>query len=372
MKKRQWSIIAAAGVLVLAYLVYSFIKEPPPKEQANRKASARGVEVLEVTNGPVTLYTRVNGSLKARQKIALFAEVSGLLQAGPKPFESGIRYQKGETLLSLNRSEAKAAYEASRSTYINTVARLLPDVKLDYPQAFTQWKDYLDQITSQNSVPAPAQPQNDTLRLFLTAQGLYRDYQNLASARERLQKFTITAPFTGVLTEAQVETGTLVRPGQPLGEFSAVGAYELEATVPRSALAYITVGDSVLLQNPDGPESYTGQVARINAKVNSSSLRVSVFINLQGENLQDGQFLTGRIKTETLPKAFALPRKLVVEQNKIYSLSKDTLLQKTDLEVLHKSTQEVVVGNLPNGLQIPKKPVPGAYTGMPVKIIEPR
>ncbi len=369
MKKRQWSILAAVVVLGLAFLTYNQLKTPPEKEALSRSVSARGVEVTEIQNGPVPLTIRVDGSLKATQKIELYAEVNGILQPGPKPFEAGVSYQKGQTLLSLNNTEARAAYEAQRNTYINTLARLLPDVKIDYPESYEQWYNYLNEITKSKKVPQPAIPQNDKLRLFLTGQGLYRDYQNLASSRERLSKYQIQAPFNGTLTEALVETGTLVRPGQPLGEFMAQDVFELEATVGSSQLAFIKIGDSVQLQNPEGTQSWQGTVSRINSKVNSSSLRVSVFIQVSGEYLQDGQFLTGTIQTQTIPKAAKVARNLVVQRNKLFVVA-DTVLRSVKLEIIHKSPETVVVTNLPNGTRVPKKPVPGAYSGMPVKIIK--
>jgi multidrug efflux pump subunit AcrA (membrane-fusion protein) len=369
MKKRQWAIVAAIVVLGLALLVKNLIQTPPDEESISRNAAARGVAVFEVKNGTVPTYIRVNGKLSASQKIDLYAEVTGLLQPGTKPFETGISYQKGQTLIRLENAEAQSAYETAKSNYINTITRVLPDLKIDFPESFDNWFDYLSSITSSGSVKQPATPSDDKLRLFLTGQGVYRDYQNLVLAKVRLEKYVISAPFTGTLTEAFVETGSLVRPGQPLGEFIAEGNYELEVTVSEKDLSLINLGDTVYLKNNDNQQEYKGTVFRKNAKVNANSLRVSIIIKLSNSNLRDGMFLSGRIRGSDITNAIALPRNLVLEQNLVYTI-KDSVLAPLRVQIAHKTAEQVVAKNLPQGTLIPKEPVPGAYSGMPIKIIK--
>jgi len=369
MKKRQWAIVAAIGVLVLSFVVKNSIQTPPDEESIGRSAAARGVEVFKAQLSAVPVYIRVNGKLSATQKIQLYAEVNGILKPGPKPFEAGINYQQGETLLRLENAEAQAAYEAAKNTYINTLTRVLPDLKLDFPQAFEAWYAYLSKVTSSATVPKPESPEDAKLRLFLTGQGVYRDYQNLASANVRLSKYQITAPYTGTLTEALVERGSLVRPGQPLGEFIAAGTYELEATLSEADVNLIAIGDTVYLTTNGGKQEFTGTVFRKNAKVNASSLRVSIFIKVSGPNLRDGMFLSGRIRGSEIANATSIPRNLVLEQNLLYTV-KDSSLSPLRLQIAHKTAEELVVTNLPPGTLVPKQPVPGAYAGMPVKIIK--
>ena len=77
---------------------------------------------------------------------------------------------------------------------------------------------------------------------------------------EHYQKFRISAPFTGVLTEANVNPGTLIRTGQKLGEFIDPSVYELEVAVNKSYSELLKVGKEVTLTNIDHTKTWKGKV----------------------------------------------------------------------------------------------------------------
>lgn len=368
MKRRQWAIVAGLAIIVMAILLMNVLKNSGQDQLEKKPRVAQTVEAITVTNKTVPVYIQVDGPLRAKNKIQLFAEVNGILQRGDKPFEEGVRFEKGETLLELESSEAKSAYQAAKNQYITSLTQALPDIKLDYPEEFPQWQEYLNATASSGRIPAPPVPDNEKLRLFLTSRGVYSNYENLNSNRIRLAKYKITAPFGGVLTEALVQEGTLVRPGQALGEFIEPHQFEMIATVKSQEITKIEIGDSVLLTSPDMKGQWTGRVYRTNAKVDPSSLRVQIFISLSGRELRDGMYLSGKIKGDAIENAYRIPRKLIFNQNSLY-IVQDSVLQEKQVEVIHSSPQWLVVKGLAEGTQIPAHSVPGAYSGMPVKTV---
>lgn len=369
MKKRQWIIIAGLAVLVLSFLLMQWLGSQTPEQSPVKARALQGVEVLKVQNENTSTFIKVDGPLAAVRKIQLFAEVTGVLEDGPKAFKTGVEYRKGEILLSIENSEARANYEASLNQYISTLSRALPDVKLDYPQAYQRWQKHLKALQGKGALPEPPRPENEKLKLFLTGQGVYRDFENLRSAQIRLSKFTLRAPYNGVLTEANIETGTLVRAGQALGEFMATDVYEMETSVSPREAELIEKGDSVKLYRSDGRGPFTGVVHRKNAKVDPSSLRLKIFIRLKGESLHDGLYMKGQIRGKVLENSYRLDRNLLIDRQSVY-LVRDSSLVKQPVEILHREPGEVVVRGLPDGAQLPKKPVPGAYPGMRVKIVK--
>ena len=60
-----------------------------------------------------------------------------------------------------------------------------------------------------------------------------------------LAKYNITAPFDGVLVEALVTPGSLIRPGQKLGEFIQPTVFEIEAPVSASMIGFLKIGQKV-------------------------------------------------------------------------------------------------------------------------------
>lgn len=360
--------MAGLAILGLAILLMNVLKNSGQEKLEKKPRLAQAVEVLTVSNTTVPLFIEVDGPLRAKNKIQLFAEVNGILQVGQKAFEEGVRYQQGEVILALESSEAKSAYLAAKNQYITTLTQALPDIKLDYPEEFKPWQDYLSQITSSRSIDAPPVPENTKLRLFLTSRGVYSNYENLNSSRIRLSKYQITAPFNGVLTEALVQEGSLVRAGQALGEFIEPNQFEMIATVRSQEIAKIEVGQKVQLRSPDTQGQWTGTVYRTNAKVDPNSLRVQVFIAVSGQELRDGMYLSGKVRSKAIDNAYRIPRKLIFDQNSLYVVQ-DSVLQEQAVEVIHSSPQWLVVKGLEDGTQIPANTVPGAYPGMPVKTV---
>lgn len=368
MKKRQWAILGGLLILILAFVLKNQLAQS--SEVAAPKAINRikALRVDEVENRSIPIQIKVDGPVRAQQKIEIFAEVNGLLSLDATKFKAGRSYKKGEILLDLDDTEARSSFQALKSQYISILSQTLPDIKLDFPQHFDQWYQHLQQISAGNW-EAPEKVSDEKLRLFLSGRGVYSAYENAESARIRFSKYQIRAPFDGSLTEAMVEPGQLVRVGQKLGEFIGEGKFEMISSVSSSEIAMVNIGDSVDLEASGNGAKYQGVVYRKNAKIDPSTQRVAIYILIENAALSDGEYLRGNLSGPSLENAIAIPRNLLHKKESIYIIQ-DTVLAEAQVEILHKSPEQVVVRGLKNGSLIPRKPIAGAYVGMPVKIIK--
>ena len=60
---------------------------------------------------------------------------------------------------------------------------------------------------------------------FISGRGIVSSFYNVKNLEQRLSKYNISAPFNGILVEALVTEGTLIRNGQKLGEFAPTRTY---------------------------------------------------------------------------------------------------------------------------------------------------
>jgi len=367
MKKRQWAIIGGVILLGLAFWLKSTLSESTEKEAPKSISRIKALRVDTIKNGPVFLNIKVDGPVQAQQKIDLFAEVNGVLSLGATKFDAGRIYRKGEILLDLENSEASSSYRALKSQYTNVLGQVIPDIKIDYPSNFDTWYRHLQKISA-GKWAAPPKTQDEKLGLFLSARGVYSAYQNAESARIRLGKYQIRAPFDGTLTEALVEPGQLVRIGQKLGEFMGEGKFEMLTSLSSSEAPLVNIGDTVYLTSSESGQEYKGVVYRKNAKLDPSTQRLNIYVLLESTNLVDGQYLRGTIAGPSLENSVALSRKLLHKRTSIYTVQ-DSVIAESELEILHQSPEQVIVRGLKDGDLIPQKPIAGAYVGMPVKII---
>lgn len=365
---RRLSIIIGILVIISAITFSRYLsqqKAPPVRKESLKQI--KRVEVLKVKNANLPSTLEIQGELVAFNKIDLFTEVSGTLTQTSKPFKVGTYFPKGSVLLKVDPEEAQLNLLSQKSSLLNSITQLMPDLKIDYPESFQQWKKYLDQFDPQRPIQAFPKALNDQEKYFIASRNLLSQYYNIKSAEERLSKYVLYAPFSGVITQTSINPGALVRAGQKLGELMNTNNYELEATVPLSDLKYIKAGNSVNLFSDDIDGAWTGKIKRINDQVDSGTQTVTVFVSVSGKNLREGMYLRGEVAANTVKNVVKIPRRLLVNQNAVYEV-KDTLLRLHPIEVVKVSQDQAFVKGLEDGKMVLKEVVPGAFDGMRVEV----
>ncbi|WP_027076987.1 efflux RND transporter periplasmic adaptor subunit [Maribacter antarcticus] len=320
-----------------------------------------------VQNGTVPIIVAANGNLNAKQRVELFAEVQGVFKTGSKLFKEGQAYKAGETVISIDASEYTASVRSAKSNLFNLLTSVMPDLRLDYPEVFPKWQIYLTEFDmSKSTLPLPEMTLENE-RFFISGRGILTSYYTVKNLEQRLTKYRIAAPFSGVLTEASVTEGTLVRSGQKLGEFINPGIYELEVAVSKTYSDLLKVGESVALTTLNDTKIYNGTVSRINGRVDQATQTIKAFIEVSDKNLKEGMYLEARLDAKNEENAIEVDRNLLLEGNKIFVV-RDSVLEVINVNPVYFSDKQVVLKDVPNGTTIMSKPLIGAYTGMAVKI----
>jgi len=362
-------ILSILGVIlvVVAIFVAKAIIESNTKERPPAKKVIKTVYVQAVNNGTVPIVIPANGTVTALQKTTLFSEVEGIFRNSSKPFRPGQEYSRGQVLLRIDAAEYAANVRASKSELYNKIAAVMPDLRLDYPDVYPKWEAYLNSFdVNKNLAPLP-KPSSDQENYFISGRGIISGYYNIKNQETRLNKFNIVAPYKGVLTEALVTEGSLVRPGQKLGEFIDPSEYELEVAIRKSFSDLLKVGEKVALKNLEGTQDFQGEVSRVNSKIDANSQTVQVFIKIKDAKVKEGMYLEANVEARNIEDALSIPRNLLVDQNKVYIVEENTL-QLAEIDAVHFSSESVVITGLENGVKLISAPVPGAFVGMPVEI----
>lgn len=328
----------------------------------------KSVYVDTVQNATIPVTINVNGNLQAVRKVELYAEVQGVFKQTGKLFKPGENYTSGSLLVDIDAAEFKAGLLAQKSNLYNLIAAAIPDLNLDYPDEAGKWKDYLLKFDLSKSLAPLPEFSNDKERFFITGQNIVSTYFNVKNLEERLAKHQIRAPFSGVLTEALITPGALVRSGQKLGEFIDPSLYELEVAVPKSYINKLRVGEKVVLNNIEKTKTWTGRVERINAVVNQATQSVNVYIQVSGADLNEGMYLDAMLGVSSEENAFEVPRKLLIDNKKLYVVSNDTILSLIDVNPVFFTKETAIIKGMKNGELIVNNIIPGAYQGMLVKI----
>ncbi len=359
------------GLLLLlgAGFVFKWMVDANKKPKRKAKKIVKTVFVDTVHNRQVPIMLKANGTLVAKNKIELFSEVQGVLQPTTKEFKAGVAYKKGEVMLKINSDEEYTRLQAQKSTLYNTITSIIPDVRLDFPEEYPKWRNYLSKFDFDKPTPKLPKANSEKEKFFISSRNIYTTFYNVKNLEVRLQKYTLRAPYNGVLTEALVNTGSLVRQGQKLGEFINPHVFEMEVSINANYIDLLKTGASVTLRNLDNSLQWQGTIIRINGKVDQASQTVKTYIRVAGEGLKEGMYLEAHIKAKNEHEAFVIPRTLLVNNQKVYAVQ-DSALALLTVNPVYFKDKSVIVKGLPEGTIVLKRPIPGAYQGMKVKIGE--
>ena len=136
----------------------------------------------------------------------------------------------------------------------------------------------------------------------------------LASARARLAKTQIRAPFAGVVGLRQVSLGDYVNAGQSLVELVRLDSLEVEFAVPESYAARMAAGQSVSVTVDAFPgETFTGTVSAVAPSVDLAGRSIAVRARLANaeRKLRPGQFAQVTLSLDTAAPVLRVPEQAI-------------------------------------------------------------
>lgn len=365
MRKIILSVLGIVFILVALYLGKN-ISESKKQTRPIPAKVIKTVFVDTVINGNVKIIIPANGSLTAKRRIELFSEVQGVFRIGSRLFKAGQKYNLGDVFIRIDNTEYYANVQSAKSNFYNTLTAIMPDLKLDFPDVFKKWETYIDNIDLKKTTPSLPELTTEKEKYFITGRGIISGYYNVKNLEQRLNKYAISAPFNGILTEALVTEGSLIRSGQKLGEYIDDSVYELEVAVSRNYASLLKIGETVTLHNLEKTETYNGSVSRINGSVDLSSQTISAFIEVKDDVLKEGMYLEAQLGAKEEKNVIEIDRALLSDTNEVF-IVKDSLLLTHPVKPVFFGDNKVVIKGVPNGTFLLAKPVPGAYPGMLVK-----
>ena len=307
----------------------------------------------------------IAGRIKAEDQSMIFPEIQGRILPPDKPFREGITYQKGETILRFDSQEVQLQLQASRSSFIMLFARVLPDIKMDFPDSFPELNAWYSSLHPEKSLPTLPDIDPVQLQQFLSSRGIYNSYYQIKSAESKLQKFTIVAPFTGSLSMAKAEAGQVVGPQFHLGTLVDPTSFILEASVDRKEMARIETGSSIDLFDESRNLTWSAVIERINPSLDPKTQMVSIYLSVEGDDLIEGMYLEGALPSKKGIFLARIPRSALSRTGDVYVVENDAIKQ-SPVEVMNIENEHIWVSGLRNGDRIVVNAKP-AYSGLKIQ-----
>ena len=364
-------ILALLGVILIIASVYtskiiisskSKIRKAPPKV-------IKTVYVDTVSNSMIPIIIPANGNLIAKRRVEIYSEVQGIFKPTSKLFKPGEKYNKNEVFITINNTEYYSNVQSAKSNLYNSIVAVMADLRLDFPDIYPKWEAYLKTYDLEKTTPKLPEINSEKENYFITGRGIISNYYSVKNLEQRLSKYTIKAPFKGILTQTLVTEGTLIRNNQKLGEYIDPSIYEMEVSLGENYANLLKIGENVKLNNLENTEEYTGKISRINGSVDTATQTIAVFVEIKNSSLKEGMFLEAKLNAKNEPNAIEINRSLLLDENKIF-IVRDNVLDVIKVTPTYFSETKVVLKNIPDKTIILSNPFPGAYVGMLVKPLQ--
>ncbi|MBN1782447.1 efflux RND transporter periplasmic adaptor subunit [bacterium] len=363
MKKISKHWIMAGTILIMAVIIGQILSQQ--KEPMKRRPASDLIKppvIKTVVHQNVSLEIEMTGPLYAYHRADIYAEVSGVLQVTDPPFRAGLFFEAGQVLLKIDDGVFRNNVLAQRSALMNQITLLLPDLQIDFPNSAVIWQDYLSGYDiHQNLGPLP-EASSDQERYYIASRNIYQQYYTIKSMEATLEKYTIRAPFPGIIATTEVNPGTLIRTGQKLGELAGTGLYEMEASVTLDEAEQLRTGQPVKMTSEDMPGEFRGTIQRINSVLDRASMTVKVYIHSRDQRLRDGMYMSATAQGSAIPDVVRLKRDLLVG-NQVYVV-RDSVLTLHPVTVVSEKGEYVLVRGLTDGMQLLFEVWPEARPGI--------
>ncbi len=373
MKNQKYIIIISGIVIILfSYFLMNYLSgfgkssEKPQEKQIFRYVKAEKVKYADLS-GKITTAGRVY----SKSEVALSSEVSGKIIEGNIPFKKGQNFRKGDLLLKIYDKEAGLSLKANKSSFLNALAGLLPDLKIDFKDNYKNWYSFFEQIDIEKDLPKMPEIKSTKEKVFLASRNILSSYYNIKSAESTFKKHFIYAPFTGSITFVNVEVGGFAGRGTRLGNLINTLELELEVPLKLENAKWVKKGDKVEVKNETGTEKWIGRVIRKSSSLTENQ-SINIFVqilNNQNTPLYKGQYLKAYFNTVEISNVMEIPRNAIFNSDEVF-LVKENLLKKETIDVVKLNETTAFIRGLEENDFIVTEPLVNATENTKVKILE--
>ena len=371
MRKSLVSIGFGLLLLITGIFISNLIIDLNKSEPTYNNNSLTSVYIELVKNDSNKIEIERNGKLQSSNRISIISEVQGIKKKNRnKSFKEGERFNKDETLIKINSDEFNSTVKQSRSELKNLIASVLPDIKIDYAENFNNWKNYFDNLSVEEPISKIPESASEKENLFLVGRGIESTYYKVKNLEERLSKYDIKAPFSGILVKGNISEGAFIVPNQILGEFIDPNNFEVGVNIPVNFIEKIKLNQSVSIISAGNNEDIMGKIKRINRKVDEMTQTVKIFIEFNNRNLFEGKFVEVKIPLGVIPNSELISRSLLINDKYVFVANKDNKISKAYVQPLFYNKENVIVTGLEDGTRLITSNVSGIYEGMKIKVVQ--
>jgi len=344
MKFKKSTIIKAGsvvGIVVLGFLIMSVLGST--EKHSNKRElepEVRLVETQSVNFEDLVLEIEGNGVVESQRSLNLVSEATGQVLFAKSDLKDGTYVRNGELILEVDSREIENNLFTYRSEFMNALALVLPEIKIENESAYNKWHGYFNSLDIHEPVPDLPEINDSQEKIKLSGRGIFSKYYAVKNQEILLSKYRITAPFSGYIKSNGVIKGSFVSRGQQL--FTLSDAVNVEIAVPLLIEEVNLISFSITPSAKIFPDKYQdevlyGKIYRKETLLNRNSQTLNVYVSFINSRLNShflpGNYVTVKIEGVRLENVAKIPRYVVDNENYVFTME-DGKLARRKVDVL--------------------------------------
>jgi RND family efflux transporter MFP subunit len=342
-------IIAISTVIASVLYMLGQISAEPIQEEAPMDVN---VQILTPIDYQIKI--KSTGTTTPITQTVLTSEVGGEVIYRSRKFSEGSSVISGEILAKIDDTDLQLQYK-------NALLQLASaEVQFAVQQAEAEiaqeaWEQVGKGTAKDLTAKKPQLKQAKAALEVAKAQ--------VQSAEKKLNKTEITAPYTGRIQNINIDLGSTIIPGQPVGSMYTSNEIEVTLSVKDSDLQFLDIPMDGRKLNPDQKsiviiksvyrgemQEWAGNLERVDGVIDPMTRMIKLIANFKNNFIEEtkpilpiGLFVEAEINGKQLEDIFMIPNTALTPNDELLVLNQDDTLEIRKVKVITKMKNYILV-----------------------------
>ena len=346
---RPLIIIGISTVIAAALYMLGQISPDPIQEK-----DLMDVNVQILTPIDYQIKIKSTGTTTPITQTVLTSEVGGEVIYRSKKFSEGSSVISGEILAKIDDTDLQLQYKNALLQLASAEVQFAVQ-KAEAEIAQEAWDQVGEGIPQELTTKKPQLKQAKAALDVAKAQ--------VQSAEKKLNKTEITAPYTGRIQNINIDLGSTIIPGQPVGSMYTSNEIEVTLSVKDSDLQFLDIPMDGRKLNPDQKsivvikslykgemQEWAGNLERVDGVIDPMTRMIKLIANFKNNFIEEtkpilpiGLFVEAEINGKQLEDVFMIPNSALTPNGELLFLNQDDALEIRKVRVLTKMKNHILV-----------------------------
>jgi len=342
-------IIGISTIIASVLYILGQISPEPIQEQAPIDVN---VQILTPIDYQIKI--KSTGTTTPITQTVLTSEVGGEVIYRSRKFSEGSSVISGEILAKIDDTDLQLQYK-------NALLQLASaEVQFAVQQAEAEiaqeaWEQIGEGTAKDLTAKKPQLKQAKAALEVANAQ--------VQSAEKKLNKTEITAPYTGRIQNINIDLGSTIIPGQPVGSMYTSNEIEVTLSVKDSDLQFLDIPMDGRKLNPDQKsiviiksiyrgemQEWAGNLERVDGVIDPMTRMIKLIANFKNNFIEEtkpilpiGLFVEAEINGKQLEDIFMIPNTALTPNNELLVLNQNDALEIRKVKVITRMKNYILV-----------------------------